>query len=328
MPVYPKYFLCCKGVMGMKQGPGHPRVLLIGNGLNKAFTDAKLLKEILCDMTSNKNITEDMELKMPFPLEVVLRTNDNVNNRLIGISRQMYGRVDDSYRRVIRKILSMGFDEIITTNYSYEIEIGASDGEDITDYELKKMQRHTKAVNKAESMYLLHTYNEVEYNGYKNRVWHIHGESRKPSSMIVGHYYYGTILYKYRQFLSGRKYYDFNKPDYEMKSWIDSFILGDVYILGFKFDLAEMDLWWLLNRKKNEKVRGGRVYFYEPKKLVDGKIFKIFDERIELMKLYKTEHSDLGCAIEQTDNTENIERKFRRFYTEAIDDIDRKMRGR
>ena len=312
----------------MKQRPRYPKVLLIGNGLNKAFTDAKLLKEILRDMTSNENITGDMELKMPFPLEVVLRTNDSVNNRLAGISRQMYGKVDDRYRQVIRKILSMGFDEIITTNYSYEIEIGASDKDSISDYELRKMQRHTKAVSKAESMYLLHTYNEVNCGDYTNRVWHIHGESRKPSSMIVGHYYYGTILYKYRQFLTGRKYTDFRAPDYEMKSWIDSFILGDVYILGFKFDLAEMDLWWLLNRKKNEKTRGGRVYFYEPKKIIGGKPYKTFDERIELMKLYRTEHLDLGYAIEEQDTPDSIEEKFRSFYVDAIEDINDKMNRR
>ena len=312
----------------MKHRPRYPKVLLIGNGLNKAFTDAKLLKEILRDMTSNKNITGDMDLKMPFPLEVVLRTNDSVNNRLMGISRQMYGRVDDSYRQVIRKILSMGFDEIITTNYSYEIEIGASDNDSITDYELKKMQRHTKAVGKAESMYLLHTYNEVVSGDYTNRVWHIHGESRKPSSMIVGHYYYGTILYKYRQFLSGRKYNDFCKPDHEIKSWIDSFIMGDVYILGFKFDLAEMDLWWLLSRKKNEKMRGGKVFFYEPKKLIGGKPYKTFDERIELMKLYNTEHLDLGIGIEENDGHDIVEEKFRDFYVKAIEDIEDKMSRR
>ncbi len=310
----------------MKNDHKYPQVLLIGNGLNKAFTDAKLLKEILNDMTQNKNIPPNAELKMPFPLEVVLRTNDSVNNKMKELSKQMYGKVDERYKKILRRIFEMGFDEIITTNYSYEIETAASDESSITDSELKKMQCHTNAVSKAESMYLLHTYNKVEYNGFVNRVWHIHGESRKPSSMIVGHYYYGTMLYKYREFLSGRKYRQQTPGEFEIKSWIDSFILGNVYILGFKFDLAEMDLWWLLNRKKNEKSRNGRIYFYEPKKLINGIPAKAFDERLELMKLYRTVCSDLGYSIEDNDTVENIEENFRHFYSDALDDIERKMK--
>ena len=81
-------------------------------------------------------------------------------------------------------------------------------------------------------------------------------------------------------------------------------------------------------RKKNEKTRGGKVYFYEPKKIVDGKPYKMFDERIELMKLYNTEHLDLGFSIEENDSHDIVEERFRDFYVKAIEDIDNKMNGR
>ena len=63
---------------------------------------------------------------------------------------------------------------------------------------------------------------------------------------------------------------------------MDAFILGDVYILGFGFDLSEFDLWWLLNRKFNEKADHGHVYYLEPKS-------PVLDEKLELLKLLEVE---------------------------------------
>ncbi|MDE6725976.1 MAG: hypothetical protein K2J79_10280 [Ruminiclostridium sp.] len=44
--------------------------------------------------------------------------------------------------------------------------------------------------------------------------------------------------------------------------WTDAFIYGDVYILGFGFGFSEMDLWWLLNRKKRENQSKGKTFYY------------------------------------------------------------------
>ena len=96
------------------------------------------------------------------------------------------------------------------------------------------MQRHTEETARAEAKFLLHTYNSVTYNGVTNQIWHIHGEARKPDSMIIGHYYYGNILFKYKELLDKRrskyKYSQDHGEEFPIKSWLDAFILGDVYV--------------------------------------------------------------------------------------------------
>ena len=132
--------------------------------------------------------------------------------------------------------------------------------------------------------------------------------------MILGHYYYANLL--------GRmfKYAAENENRYEstardgkettINSWLDAFILGDVYVLGFTFDVSEFDLWWLLNRKLREKAPHGKVYFFEP--YCDG-----FCERIELLKLLDVKHVD--CGIKKPDQSDPLKsEKYRRFYDDAL----------
>ena len=101
-----------------------------------------------------------------------------------------------------------------------------------------------------------------------------------------------------------------------MKSWIDYFILGDLYILGFGFDFAEFDLWWLVNRKLREKADCGEIYFYEP---------ETKDNYYKLLAM-----SDMGIHIESLDtkigeDEKDKNSKYDAFYNEAIADITLKV---
>lgn len=302
-----------------------PQILLLGNGLNRAFSqDAfawdNFIKELSAHNDSlDKTGTDDEELsKVPYPLQIVLRTGDNVDAAIKNAKINLYGEVDnDEQRDMLRKILSMNFDHILTTNYSYELEIATLDrGAKLTDNRLKKtMQKHTKSVKTAETMYLLHTYNSVEHNGTQNNIWHIHGEARKPDSMVIGHYYYGNLLFKYK------KYFDKLKNHYrssqekgqeiEIRSWLDAFILGDVYILGFGMDFSEMDLWWLINRKKRERAEHGKIVFYEPS--TEG-----FDMKGKLL-------ADYGVTVKNMGYIQSKDMNYKSFYREALSDIENQI---
>ena len=82
----------------------------------------------------------------------------------------------------------------MTTNYTYELEQAALHPGKISKSKIKAMMHHTEGSKIAEGKYLLHTYNRAVVSGHHNRIWHIHGEARKPDSMILGHYYYGKLL--------------------------------------------------------------------------------------------------------------------------------------
>ena len=47
-----------------------------------------------------------------------------------------------------------------------------------------------------------------------------------------------------------------------VKSWLDWFIAGDVYSVGFGWDFSEIDMWWAAERKNRENAKTGTLYCY------------------------------------------------------------------
>ena len=99
-----------------------PQVLLLGNGLNKAYQGAswdKLIESIWV----NKRITSKAICDAPFPLQAVIATDDSIDEKLKEKPDSFYGvKSIDEIRAPIEQLLGIGFDHILTTNYSYEIE--------------------------------------------------------------------------------------------------------------------------------------------------------------------------------------------------------------
>jgi hypothetical protein len=75
-------------------------------------------------------------------------------------------------------------------------------------------------------------------------------------------------------------------------------------------DVSELDLWWLLNRKKREKAHHGKVYFYEPKP-------KGFCEKHELLKLMDVQLVHLDTPVPDGTDEEKT-RAYQAFYRKAI----------
>ncbi len=293
-----------------------PKVLLLGNGLNRAFGGGswnKLLSDI-----SEPHIEEAEvnQIDCPEPLKVILVTNDKVDAVLRNHKDLFFGNMNENKSEILRQILRLGFDDILTTNYSYELEMAALGLSSITEKKIISLMSHSDEVKRAEPKYLLHTFNEVSCNNINNRIWHIHGEARKPDSMILGHYYYANLIGKMLEFNTYRKNLFMNcaKADKKLKfsSWIDSFIIGDVYVLGFGFNMSEIDMWWLLNRKKREKASHGKIYYYN--------ICKDFNEKenqtkIKLLKILDAEILHIPVAADD----------WAAAYTNALNEITRKM---
>ncbi len=313
-------------VNGEEEKRTRPQVLLLGNGINRAFGGGswgQLIRDIAC----NGELPKDCTLHLPMPLRAILVTGDTVGLRLREAGEILYGKIGDAgHVEMLRRLLDMRFDHILTTNFSYELEQAAQPGLQLSDHALRQMMRHTDARNQAEARYLFYTYETLEWQGYENKVWHIHGEGRKPDSMILGHYYYANLLEKISSYVKaeGARYRREQERDgsVRIKSWADAFLFGDVYVLGFGFDVSEFDLWWLLNRKKRERADTGRTWFFAPEEnLADGRI----NEKEALLRVLGVEvrHCDLHRAT-----GDPLERSvgFRAFYERAMAEIETLMR--
>ena len=100
--------------------------------------------------------------------------------------------------------------------------------------------------------------------GVLKHIWNIHGEIDAPQSIMLGlHQYCGSVgriseylngKYKYKrekQILTMPKLVERIKAGIEEPfSWIDLFFTTDVYIIGFGLLYDEIDLWWVLTRRK------------------------------------------------------------------------------
>lgn len=286
-----------------------PQVLLLGNGLNRAYGAgdwSNLLKQI----HNNPRVTYEQLKELPFPLQAVLATEDQVDIVCKDDSMKNQGVIDiEPLRKQMEALLKIPFDHILTTNYTYEIERFANSKVKQDGQYCRKLTRTTDKKQKAESKYMLHTYNEVYFENHEHKVWHIHGENRKPKSLILGHYAYGTLLSKYQEELKkrGNKQYLREQQDKSpiMDSWIDAFILGDVHILGFGFNFSEMDLWWLLSRKKREKASHGNIIFYSP---IHGN-----ELLLAMLEAYGVKIENLGFYSNPAD--------YKAFYQSAVNHI-------
>jgi hypothetical protein len=245
-------------------------------------------------------------------------------------------------RNQIRKLVDCGFDYILTTNYSYEIEAALLEKETLLPKDIAKLLNFHE-VDNAQKQFLINTFNLVG----DTPVWHIHGEARKPDSMVLGHYYYGKLLRRCVARLDGTKavteegrtVYSGKEQEFKRNiktkrpqkigSWIDAFVLGDVYILGFGMDFSEADLWWLVEYKSNHPDLCGKTTFFEPEK--DNPTVCVFDwssacnksqgyissekcKHLLLKGTYCVDIKSLGVTIRNSSD-------YQEFYSKAIADI-------
>jgi hypothetical protein len=243
--------------------------ILIGNGILRGFTNNSFSwLDLIKDLKSNNSDKEEYN-DVPMNLQPILYCDD-ISSKIKENKDKLFGFGLDvciELRDYIQKILSLNFKDILTTNYGYEIEKTAFGS--ISENKLKSVQR--SLVNKkAESKYMLHTYIELPDD---RRLWHIHGEARKPDSLVLSNRYYVNLVSRcveevkrFDKKLSSLKLNE-NQSIAESlysRSWVDVIRFSDLYILGFGLDFSEIDIWYLLELWHEQKFHHGRIVFFNP----------------------------------------------------------------
>lgn len=329
-----------------------PKVLLLGNGLYRAYGGMpwdKLLDEIKDDTLFP---LKSKQYHMPMPLKAEMLTNNNLASRMRDIVKDTHSEKDVSWdnftsttpelREMVRSIVSKGFDYVLTTNYSYEVEASLLNSEKVTEYRIRRLMNFYEIEN-AQTQFLTNTFNMIG----NIPVWHIHGEARKPNSMVIGNYFYGKVLKRCIERLDGSSNGSGSESQKDKKddrsgigksfqknireeraqkigSWIDAFVLGDVYIIGLGLDFSEIDLWWLLEYKLNNEDIAGETILFEPlheKKEPspanndDGPVATESECRHLLLdSVYGVQIENLDYVIKDNESEE-----YRGFYRKVVD---------
>ena len=180
-------------------------------------------------------------------------------------------------------ISKMPFDHFMTTNYDKalfnEFEKGSYEPLDRSE-KIYSIRRN----------YRINTSKESE-----TKYWPIHGDCERPRSIMLGYDHYCGSIGKIGTFIKGGYPNENKKPmpsieerlkeeEYTLNSWIDLFFISDIHIIGLGLDYDEIDLWWILNRRKRimsdmpGKVNN-KIYYYEIGKTKREKraLFKTFE---------------------------------------------------
>jgi len=307
-----------------------PQVLLVGNGVLQAVTGAKwdelLLNVSKHNMPGTTKLTISQCNKIPYSIKAnVLSSFDDKERREKYCSYLLkeYPKYYSAENFLINKLLDIDCNTILTTNYTYELEnhIYNKFYETADDTKRKYTCTTNRRVKKGDDSTKLPTglsefYRLEHKNGQNKDIWHIHGEARKKSSLILTHDEYGRltrdILNSNR--IAGNKYENF-KENLRVKSWVDYFLIADVYIIGFGLDYSEFDIWWILNRRKREKAKYGQIYFFEPSDYGNENI------KYEVLQRFDIEHRD--CGFVKPKGLKKLEENefYNKFYNKAIDEI-------
>lgn len=296
---------------------GFPNVLLLGNGIITSLSNInKLSNKTWVNhiySLSKDNFTDDDEIfkMVSYPLLTSVYSEIKDNKRWDSYLKE-FKTVNFSEASLLEKFFDIKFDSILTTNYSYEIE-NFFNGK----YDKLKNKRKYAFQTKKDSKYLLHTFNKFDRSP---RIWHIHGELRRKSSIIATHDEYVRLVNKlveenkknsnkYIKFFTGLRY----------ESWLDYFLMSNLYIVGLGMDFFELDLWWLLIRRIREVSKTGKVYYYEP---------LTCDDNHEKNKAKQQCLNELKVFYETLDvkiSEENKEQDYITFYEKVADDIKNKI---
>ena len=274
-----------------------PKILLLGNGFNRISGDNSW-NDLLNSMRDDKFIFDADEYQIPNGLKASMLSNGKLQGKIEEfISKEkegnkLYKNDDQVSNQLYYDFASLNFDYILTTNYSYEIELAINNKNELSEERIKDMLNYHGDL--AERRYAIRTFNTAVNEEFSRNIWHIHGEYCRPQSIILGQLYYGNLLSKYKKSLDGIENLEIeisNSQISKINNWIEAFIFGDVYIVGLGMDFAEVDLWWLLEEKFLNKNKG-KTYFYNPKE----KAFqynKSNNDKNEYIELNKYEISEL-----------------------------------
>lgn len=273
-----------------------PKVLLLGNGILRLYKGGNwqtLLKQIEPKPSKGLDLSN-----VPYAMQPEALCGVDVED----VQRKTAGaihEVDINEKTILKDILKLPFDAVLTTNYTYEIEATLNGGR-WTEY------------NRSRSFVALDGCSSVWHNtsicsmvhckdGRIIPVFHIHGEKARKHSLVLSYYSYANAVSRLVELNKqrGNDYQEKQKEGEEItvKSWLDYFLMGEVYAVGFGFDTSEFDIWWAIERKAREKAEHGELHALMTEGNINKKPQKILFEAMDVdLHNFKPKNGDYDQA--------------------------------
>lgn len=220
---------------------------------------------------------------------------------------------------IYEMMYDLNIQHYITTNYDYAFidEIIKRD-----DINLPIHEYSTEDVYSIRRLKRISNKKELKKN-----IWQIHGEIRKPATIMLGLDQYCGYIGKIDSYLKGRYSYKkegkesievsieekFSQNAFNNSSWIELFFTTNIHIVGFSMDFAETDIWWLINQRARKKKSNSL------KKYIQNKIYFYCDNSIDQSKKELLESLDVTVVIVELEALPN---KYLNQYKKILNIIE------
>lgn len=253
--------------------------ILFGNGINRLIRNNISWEELLDNIKDKRKFKDDL-LPNTMIYERILLERLNLNKDILedefevkqDISRLLE---DIQPNEIYIEIFNSNSSHFITTNYDYGF---IKSIKDLPEINLPIQEFST------EDVYSIRRLKEIKNKKQQEKnFWQIHGEIRKPATIMLGLDHYCGSIAKINNYIKGLYQYQkdgktitedsiedkFVKRSFNNSSWIELFFISNIHIIGFNFDYCEIDLWWVITKrarmKKNQKKKveiRNEIHFY------------------------------------------------------------------
>lgn len=209
----------------------------------------------------------------------------------------------------------------MTTNYNYAFVDSILD--------LKEVVLPIQEYN-TEDVYSIRRLKRIpNTNEETKHYWQIHGEIRKPATIMLGLDHYCGSIGKIDSYIKGWYRYTsegksmeepsivekFKNNSFTNSSWVELFFTSNIHIIGFSLDYSEIDLWWIIN--KRARLKRSKTL----KKKLKNKII-YYCNSIDEQKKGLLESLDIEVQVDELQHTDN---KYFDYYNNLIRQFKRKL---
>ncbi len=252
--------------------------ILFGNGINRLLPTNISWNQLL-NKIKGSNKFKDSTLPNTMIYERIILQRLSIHKDILKDEFEVKTDIarllsEISASEIYIELFNLAAQHYITTNYDYGLVTSISSLPEIV---LPIEEYSTEDVYSIRRLKRIKNSKEREKN-----LWQIHGEIRKPATIMLGLDHYcgsigkidGYIKGFYRYTLDGKEILEdsiekkFEGNSFNNSSWIELFFTSNIYIIGFTFDYSEIDLWWILNKRArmmkgflSEKIKN-KIHFY------------------------------------------------------------------
>lgn len=237
--------------------------IFFGNGINRLSPENISWSNLLNDLKESRTFDND-NLPNTMIYERIILEKPNKHSDVLNDEFEAKTKIADlmedtkSHQTYI-DLFNINAENYLTTNY---------------DYAFIKSLQELKEINfpiheySSEDVYSIRRLKRISnVRQAKKHFWQIHGEVRKPATIMLGLDHYCGEISKIDNYIKGTYRYTENKETitedsiadklrnkkFSGSSWIELFFNSNIHIIGFSFDYAEIDLWWIINKRARMK---------------------------------------------------------------------------